>query len=351
MARFNHICTDPSHPPIIQHINQDTLYQQVSKKIADYMNAGIGHEDITRRVSGEIIPQLTKPSNSVGEGFRLQQMRQEIDRDWGDEFRKLDNLCHLTGWFINECIHDSDELHFVLCLFAFEAIRNMFATVNQLRAALTDDTFGYWRTLYETLIKSRFILKFSEQEPDIAGRLLCHTNSCYSKFYSMFASDDEGASDNMWIRDDKILSNRYRIEGKGDYAWAYPCVVGNNGKPAKCPTFRQLMSAVDKDSKFSEIYYAVSTSKTHGEFIWNALMVGTQVRGTQIDSFTVGNIGLVLDLVLPLFKEILENTVPTCTKPEHAIVMNIVRAIIRDVNGCVARIKASYPDMHGGLDI
>ena len=77
---------------------------------------------------------------------------------------------------------DDEELHYVLCLFALEAIRNVFATVNQLRSALTQDTFGYWRTLYETLVKSRFIIGFVSQDVDLPGRYLYSTNSSYLKF-------------------------------------------------------------------------------------------------------------------------------------------------------------------------
>ena len=112
--------------------------------------------------------------------------------------RKFDNLGHLTGWFINECNRDGDELHFVLCLFGLEAVRNSFATVNQLRGALTEGTFRHWLTLYETLVRSRFILRFAKQGTDLPSRFLYHTNSKYLQFYWMFAAaDDEHDSDNM----------------------------------------------------------------------------------------------------------------------------------------------------------
>ena len=91
------------------------------------------------------------------------------------------------------------------------------------------------------------------------------------------------------------------------------------------PSFRQLMGKVDPDSPFSQIYYDVSTSKTHGQFVWSPLMVRPEGRGTHVDSFNVGNIGLVLDLMLPPFEEILDNTATTCTVREHVTVMSIVK--------------------------
>ena len=33
------------------------------------------------------------------------------------------------------------------------------------------------------------------------------------------------------------------------------------------------MDSVDDDSDFAETYYDVATTKTHGEMIWNPLMV------------------------------------------------------------------------------
>ena len=110
------------------------------------------------------------------------------------------------------------------------------------------------------------------------------------------------------------------------------------------------MDKVDENSAFSQIYYDVSTSKTHGEFLWSPLMVRPEGRGTHLDSFNVGHIGLVLDLMLPLFKEVIENTAPSCTLRQHGVVMAIMGAIFMDIGQCVARIKASNPEMHLGVD-
>lgn len=54
---------------------------------------------------------------------------------------------------------------------------------------------------------------------------------------------------------------------------------------------------------------------------------------------------------MPLFQEVLENTAPSCSTPEHGVVMDIVKVIISDIRDSVTTIKASDPDMHGGVDL
>ena len=353
MAQWEYFCNEPSHPPIIRDFPQETLYRKILRRVDEQAKARVARADITDRIAAELIPQLISPSDSVEEGYRVQGMRWRIAQVWGDVFHKIDNLGYLTGWFINDCMRDGDELHFVLCLFALEAMRNVFSTVNQLRSALTEDTFGYWRTLYETLVKSRFIIRFASQDVDLPGRFLYYTNSSYLEFYEMFApADDIHASTNMWIKSERQFANRFPDKtGKGDYGWVYPLLKSKKDIPIKKPTFRLLINCVDNDSKFSEIYYQVATSKTHGRFIWKPLMVRPRGRGTTVDPFNVGGIGLVLDLTLPVFEEILENTAQTCATPKHGIVWDIVRSIFKDVRDSVSEIKASDPSAHLGLDL
>ena len=125
------------------------MYQQISEKVASHVKDGIEYNEIVDLMLEEVASMLSSPPDCVSEDGRLQSRRRQIARDWGEVFCKLDNLGHLTGWFINECQLDSGgELHTVLGLFSFEAIRTLFATVNQLRAGLADETFVYWRTLY-----------------------------------------------------------------------------------------------------------------------------------------------------------------------------------------------------------
>lgn len=187
---------------------------------------------------------------------------------------------------------------------------------------------------------------------DLPGRFLYYTNSRYLKFYKMFApADDISATNNMWIESERQFESRFPDStGKGNFGWVHPLLKNKKGDSIEKPNFTNLMNHVDKGSMFSEIYYNVATSKTHGNFIWNPLMVGPGGRSVSFDPFSVGGIGLVLDLMMPVFEELLENTAQTCTTPEHRIVRDIVRAIFKNVNDSIADIKASDPSMHLGLD-
>jgi hypothetical protein len=53
--------------------------------------------------------------------------------------------------------------------------------------------------------------------------------------------------------------------------------------------------------------------------------------------------------MMPLFEEILENTAESCGKPEHSVVMGIVKAFIADINDSVTEIKSSNLEMHGSI--
>lgn len=353
MAKWEYFCNDPSHPSIIREFSQETTYREILRKIEEKVTAGVAKEDVSDVLAPELVLQLNSPAKSVEQGYRVQSMRRRIADVWGEVFQQVDNLCFVTGWFVMDCMRtDNEELHYVLCLFALEGIRNVFATVNQLRSAFTQDTFGYWRTLYETLVISRFIIRFASEDVDLPGRFLYFTNSRYLKFYEMFApADDKYATNNMWIESERQFESRFPDKtGKGDYGWVYPLLKNKRGDSIKKPDFRLLIDQVDKGSEFSEIYYNVATSKTHGRFIWNPLMVRPEGRGVTFDPFSVGGIGLVLDLMMPVFEELLENTAQTCTTPEHRIVRDIVRALFKNVNGSIADIKEADPSMHLGLD-
>ena len=63
-------------------------------------------------------------------------------------------------------------MQYVLSSIACHASRPLLAAVNQYRSALTDETFGYWRTLYENLIKSRLLLRYSQMDEELAGRFV-----------------------------------------------------------------------------------------------------------------------------------------------------------------------------------
>ena len=164
MSKWEYFCNDPSHPPIIREFSQETTYWEILRRIEEKATAGVAKEELSNLLVSEFVPQLISPAKSVDEGYRVQLMRRKIAGVWGEVFHQVDNLCFLTGWFILDCMRaDNEELSFVLSLLALEGIRNVFATVNQLRSALTEDTFGYWRTLYETLVKSRFLIRFASE--------------------------------------------------------------------------------------------------------------------------------------------------------------------------------------------
>ena len=347
-----HVCTDPSHPSLVPFpTQQETLYEQVLNRMRARKNSRVGDSDIVDSISCEVIRLLSQPSDSISEGYRLQQMRRQIAREWGTVFRRLDNLAHLAGWFVLDCIRDKngDELQFVLGLLALESIRSVFATVNQLRAALTGDTFGYWRTLYETFVKSQFLLQFTEEDADLPGRFSYYTNSMYLEFYREFApADDKHASDNTWTKSEEFYASRYNKKGKGSYGWAYPLIRTSKGQPHRRPTFRQLAEAVDKNSASLNKYYIVATSKTHGQFIMGDTGIRPSLSGSiSVDSFSVGNIALVLKFTMPHFEKVLLNACASCTNPEHRHVLGIVRTVIAETNKVISDIKSTNPDMHG----
>ena len=161
---------------------------------------------------------------------------------------RVENLGYLTNWFMLDRIRgmDKDPLGFVLCLLALEATRTLFATVNQVRAGLADETFGYWRTLYETFVIGRFLLRFSEVDLSLPGRFSNSTNSMYLDFYKRFGpTGNMEIGEDSWSQIEEFYKSQYPIEGKGNYAWAYPIVTKRR------PTFRDLAEAVDKKSRFS----------------------------------------------------------------------------------------------------
>ena len=73
--RPEHVCTDPSQPPIIPHPGQRTLYQHVLAAIANTERKESTTEGIVRLVSAEISPRLTTPADHWSEGLKAQNMR------------------------------------------------------------------------------------------------------------------------------------------------------------------------------------------------------------------------------------------------------------------------------------
>ena len=152
-----HVCTDPSHPTLVQFPQQQSLYHQFIDKIRTRADSGVHDADADALIPDEVIHMFSRPSDFVdARYYRLQEMRRKIAEKWGTVFCKLDNVANTTGWFMLDRIETkgNDELNFVLTLIVLESIQTVFSTVNQLREALAAETFGYWRTLYELFVKS-----------------------------------------------------------------------------------------------------------------------------------------------------------------------------------------------------
>ena len=275
----------------------------------------------------------------------MQGIRRSVAKEWGSLLCRVENLGYLTNWFMLDRIRDTDKdpLGFVLCLLALEATRTLFATANQVRGGLADETFGYWRTLYETFVIGRFLLRFSEVDSSLPGRFSNITNSMYLDFYKRFGPTAKmEIGEDSWSQIEEFYKSQYPVEGKGNYAWAYPVITKRR------PTFRDLAEAVDKKSRFLDRYYAFATSKTHGRFILG--FDGVRAAGVATiggDSFSTGGIDSVLEFTLPVFKAVVENAVGPCTKVEHAHILSIVRLIAEELGEDISAIKSADPDKYG----
>ena len=343
MARLEYYCTEPSHPPIFRIAGQKTLYKTMSEAISEHETAGVSFEDMRQLLLTEFADVFAKPSDHVEEGLRIQGMRRQIASEWGEVLYKLDNLSYLTGWAIIGCVREQEgsELHFVQGLLALEAIRNVFATVNQVRSALAQETLPYLRTLHEIYVKSRFLDRFSVVDPNLPGRFSYYNNSTYLDYYLRFGpSDALHDADNSWAKAEKFFASRHQKVGKGNYGWAYPHILSRKSKPNMQPTFRHLMDEVDGESAFYKSYYEVSSSKAHGEFIWGTSLAGAAGVGyVGLDSYSTGGIAIVLELMLPLFEDILKNTASSCSLPKQVLVMDVATATIKGVDDSVKGIE------------
>ena len=311
MESTKYICTDPSHAPIYQVSGQQTLFAHVSAAVVTLEQDGLSQEELVRRVSSDVLQMLNRSSRNWCDGIGVQKLQHGVVSSWGDVFLKIDGLGFLAGWFINECAQERNagDLHQALCHLAFESNRNLFATISQIRSALANEAFVYLRILHETLVKSRFLKKYTGNDPNLPGRFLYHTNAAYKKFYERFAEVyGENAAKRMWVETEEYYQDKIQSDAKGDYAWAYPLVEDEYRKTKKRPTFSDLRKAVNDDSTFAKFYYDVATEKTHGRFIWNPLMVRPDAREFRFDPFSTENTGLVINLMLPMYEEVIENT-------------------------------------------
>ena len=335
-----HLCTDPSHPPLFQFPGQKNLYRLALERIRTSADAGVPDADIVGSVSNDAIQLMTQPNADSADGYRIQGLRRSVAAQWGAVLYKLDNLAHLTKWFVLDCIREekNDQLTFVLCLLALESTRTVFATVNQLRGALAAETFGYWRTLYESYVMSQFVMTNSAQDPDLPGRFAHSTNSMYLDFYRKFATTDaESEPESSWSKAEQYYTSHYPIQGKGNYGWACPSIS------VERPTFRHLAESVDAGSKYLNEYYDFATSKTHGRFILG--FDGPRPTHTGSiggDGFSTGGIAPVLEFTIPLFETVIKNACATSSAARHGHVMEVVRLVIRDIGSDIATFKSRH---------
>ena len=350
MERTRYMCTEPSHPPILYNSGSPSLFRHISSEIARLQQEGLSEETTVEMLVNDVGRMLNSPRRNWDDGLVVQNIQRTVAKSWQDVFRRIEHIGFLVGWFINECAQERNagELHRALCDFVFESNRTLFAIVNQLRSALADDTFVYLRTLHETLVKSRFLRKYTEEDPDLPGRFIYYTNKAYKKFYERFAQHyGQNAAKRMWIETEEHYKDKIQPNAKGDYAWAYPLVKDGNGNAKVRPTFFDLRKAVDNESAFSTFYYDVAAEKTHGKFVWNPLMIQPEARCVRFESFSDENTGLVLDLMLPMYEEMIENTASTCITPSHALVMSVVKAVLKDIRNAVRAAIASNPERYG----
>ena len=140
----------------------------------------------------------------------------------------------------------------------------------------------------------------------------------------------------------QYFSRRFRRDGKGDYGWAYPKIVSKNGKREKRLTLRHLMDDVGIGVQSQGMFHEVSSSDVHGEFLLGGFIDRpTEVGAISVYSFSTAWIDSILDVMVPLFGRILENTAISCSMPKQTMVMDVAKAICEDISQWVTQIKGT----------
>ena len=339
-------CTEVSHPPVFRYAGQESLYKKILTSLAKHESAGVSSDAVMKLLVSEFGEVLGRPSDYVQDGLRVQGIRREIASRWGGTLYELENLANLLGWCIIGCIRqrEESELHFVQGLLLLQAIRNVFATVSQIRSGLAADTVGYLRTVHEIYVKSEFLEKHSTLDRDLPGKFSYYNNTTYLEYYRRFASNADAVSlsDTSWAKADQYFESRFRREGKGDYGWAYPKIVSKNGKPEKRPTLRHLMDDVGVGAQSHRMSYEISSSDVHGELLHGGFIDRPPGVGSiNVDYFSSGWIDPILDEMVPMFGHIVENTAISCSIPKQTMVMDVAKAICEDISQLVAQIKGT----------
>ena len=354
--RPRYICNDPGHPALFEVYGQEGLYHVTSTRVSDLLALGYTVSDVGQTLSPEILSSLSDPPAGWESGPRIQDMRRRIAAEWGPVFNQIENLAHFAGWWSLDLLREGGMMQHVLSSIACHASRPLLAAVNQYRSALTDETFGYWRTLYENLIKSRFLLQYSQEDQELAGRFVYHTlekyrqlNSLIGKFDPSYA-DRKTDVDRYWEDAIDCVRVHRREEAKGQYAWAYPLVPRKDGLPNVQPSLRDLIDLVDKGSLFAEVYYRTSSAQEHGQLLWSPPITSVVgVMSISYDPFSTGSIARMLELTLPIYREIVCNAGSWCEDSVHRSLMAIVDLAFSEVDRSVQAVKSSVPASLGGM--
>ena len=339
-------CTEASHPPVFRYAGQESLYKKILAALSQHESTGVSSDAMMKLLVTEFGEVLARPSDYVEDGLRVQGIRRDIASIWGHVLYKLENLANLIGLCTLSCFRNREEseLHFVQGLLLLQAIRNVLATVSQMRSGLAADTLGYLRTVHEIYVKSEFLEKHSASDRDLPGKFSYYNNTTYLEYYRRFASDAdaESHSETSWEKADQYFGSRFRKDGDGDYGWAYPNVVSKKGQPIKRPTFRHLMEDVGVGAQSHIMSYEVPSSDVHGEFLFGGFIDRpAEVGSISVYSFSTAWIDSILDVMVPLFGHILENTANSCSIPKQTMVMDAAKAIGEDISQSVTQIKGT----------
>ena len=347
MTRQEPVCTEPSHLPVFRIAGQKNLYQKALAALTEHESAGVSMDDARQRLAVEFDDVLAQPSDYVSDGFRVQHIRRRVLSDWGGVFYRVENVANLAGWCTLACFPEDEgsELHYVQGLLLLQAIRNVLATIAQLRSALAAETLGYLRTLYEIYVKSEFLERYTASDDDLPGRFSYYNNTTYLDYYRRFSSDahTQISAANSWENADQYYTDRFPTEdGKGDYGWAFPHITSKGGQPKVKPTFRDLMEDVDTGSLPNNRLYEISSSNLHGEFIHGGFIDRPLGVGViKIDSFSTSGIDSIIDGMVPLLAGIMENAALSCVAPKRKLVMNVAKVAAEDIGNLVVSVRAA----------
>ena len=110
------------------------------------------------------------------------------------------------------------------------------------------------------------------------------------------------------------------------------------------------MDDIHDESAFGKLYYDVSTSKAHGDFVWNPLMAFPDARRFRLHAVDAEHVGIVVDLMTPMFDDIVSNMEASCVTPVHATMRSVVKKVVADIGDRVATVRASNPELHLGIE-